>query len=461
MRRGLIILVIIAGLAAAGWYGYRQFQQRVQAAQEPSWETIDVSRGDISAAVSATGEMLPEREANLTFQLSGFINELPVEVGDRVQAGDVLAQLDATDLELAVRQAEVSLRTAQAQLRQLQVLPSESDVAAAEAALASAKAAYQELLKGADADQLAAARAQVEQARVQLEQAQQAYDRVKDRPEIGLLPQSVQLQQATIGLETAEAQYRVAAKNANQAQLAQAQAQIAQAQASLDRLKQGPQAEQVEIAQAGVDQAEIALEQAKNRLEDTRILAPWPGIVTAVNVVEGTLAQPGAPAILIADDGKFHLNVEVDEVDIAGIAEGQPVTIEIDALADQVFAGEVQSVAPAARVMPTGGVAYDVRIDITPGDAPLRSGMSATATIISSTRNDALLIPNRAVQLERETGRTFVERLVNGEPQKTEVRLGLRDDQQAEVREGLEEGDQLAIRTRSSLERLQQTFGGP
>jgi len=460
MRRALVILVVLAGLAAAGWFGYQQFQERARAAQQPTWETVSVQRGDISAAVSATGEVLPELEANLAFQSTGLINEAPVEVGDRIAAGQVLAQLDTSDLELAVRQAEVSLRTAEAQLRQLQAPPSESDVAAAEAALASAKAAYQELLKGSDADQLAAARSQVEQARVQLEQAQQAYDQVKDRPEVGLLPQSAQLQQATIAFETAQAQYRVAAKSANEAQIAQAQAQIAQAQSGLDRLLEGPQDEQVEIAQASVDQAEIALEQARNRLDDAQIVAPWSGLVTAVNIVSGTLAQPGTPAIRIADDSKFHLSVEVDEVDIAGIAEGQPVTIELDALPDRVLAGQVHNVAPAARVTPTGGVAYDVRIDIAPGDAPLRNGMSATATIISSTRNDALLIPNRAVQLERESGRTFVERLVNGEPQKTEVRLGLRDDQRAEVREGLEEGDQLAIRNRSSLERLQQTFGG-
>jgi HlyD family secretion protein len=365
-----------------------------------------------------------------------------------------------SDLELAVRQAEVGLRQAEAQLRQLDAPPGASDVAAAEAALASAQAGYQELLKGTDADQLASANAQVEQARVQLEQAQQAYDRIKDRPDAGLMPQALQLQQATIAFETAQAQYRVATKGANTAQLAQARAQIAQAQASLDRLREGPKAEQVEIAQAGVDQAQIALEQARNRLDDAQIIAPWAGIVTRVNIVPGAFAQPAAPAIEMADDGQFHLSVEVDEVDIAGIREGQPVSIEVDALPESVLTGRVASIAPAGRNTPTGGVAYDVRIDFDPSDAPLRAGMSATATIISSTRENVLLIPNRSVQLERETGRTFVERLADGQPQRVEVRLGLRNEQLAEVREGLADNDQLAIRSRSSLEQLQQSFGG-
>ncbi len=92
---------------------------------------------------------------------------------------------------------------------------------------------------------------------------------MKDRPDVGLLPQSLQLQQATIAYETAQAQYRVATKNATAAQVAQAQSAIAQAQAGLDRLRKAPSAEQIEIAQASVDQAQITLEQAQNRLADT------------------------------------------------------------------------------------------------------------------------------------------------------------------------------------------------
>ena len=71
-----------------------------------------------------------------------------------------------------------------------------------------------------------------------------------------------------------------------------------------------------------------------------------------------------------------------------------------------------------------------------------------------------LLIPNRAVQVQRDSGQTFVERLTDGVPLKVEVRLGLRTEQQSEVRDGLAEGDQVIIRSRSSLEKLQQTFQG-
>ena len=461
MRRALTIIFIIAAISVASWFGYQQFGL-AKAAEAPDYDVVTVHRGNIAATVSATGAVLAEREANLTFQGAGTISGILVEVGDQIKRGQVLAQLDTTDLELAVRQAEISLRTARAQRRQLDEAASFSDIAAAQAALESAQAAYQDLLNGTDADQLAAARASVEQARVSMEQAQQAYNKIKDMPNAGLMPQALQLQQATINYETAEAQYRVAARGANEPQLAAARAQVAQAQANLDRLFKGPSAEQVEISDAGIDQAQLALDQAERRLEDARITAPWDGIVTTVNIVEGTMAQPGAPAIQMADLSQFHIDVQVDEIDIANIDEGQQVTIEVDAVPDEQLTGKVAKVAPAATTTATGGVSYQVTINFDPTDIVLRAGMSATATIVSSSRQDVLLLPNRAIQRERETGKTFVERIgENGFTQRVEVRVGLRDDQQSEIRDGLDEGDQLAIRNRSFQEQIQMTFGGP
>ncbi len=458
MRRIVTVLVILAGVIGLSWLGYQQFGG-AKAAASPGYEVLPLTRGNIIAVVSASGTVLPERQTNLAFQTGGTIAKVAVQVGDQVQAGQVLAQLDTQDLELALRQAQIGLRQAEAQLQQLKAGPNPVDVASAKAALASAQAAYQQLLAGTDADRLAAARAQVEQARVALEQAQQAYDKVKDVPGVGMLPQSLQLQQATINYETAQANYRVASRGADQAQLAAAQAQVAQAQAALDRLLRGPTKEQLDVAQASVDQARLAVEQAQRRLDNARLVAPWDGIVTAVNIVEGAWAQPAAPAIQLADHSRFHINVQVDEVDIASVAPGQSVTIELDALPDQKLAGHVYRIAPAATVDQAGTTSYLVTIHFDQATPALRAGMSATASITSSMRKDALLVPNRAVQVDRETGKTFVEKETPTGPQKVEVRLGLRDDQHSEVREGLSDEDRVIIRQISSREQLQRAFG--
>ncbi len=473
MRKFFIVVIILAILGAAGYFGYQQYLKR-QTAQKPDYETVTVSRGNISATVSATGAVLPEREVSLAFSASGAIAAVNAEVGQQVAGGHVLAALDTADLELAVRQAEVGVAQAQAQLRQLQEKPNPVDVAAAQAALDSAQgslrstqAAYQQTVKGPDRDTLAAAQAQVDQAKVQLGQAQQAYDKVKDRADVGMMPQSVQLQNATIALETAEAQFRAAQKSVTSAQVsaalaqvAGAEAQVAQAQAGLDKLLRGPSAEQVAIAQAGVDQAQLALEQAKRRLANAQLVAPWPGVVTTVAIVQGGSASLGQPAVRLADTTKFHLDVQVDEVDIAVIQSGQTVQVEIDALPDVRLTGKVSRISPASTVSQTGGVSYSVRLDIDPTDAPLLAGMSTTATIIARTRENVLLVPNRVVQLERETGRTFVERVAGEKLERVEVQLGLRDDQTSEVREGVAEGDVLAIISRTSADQLRNLFGG-
>ncbi len=460
MRRAAVILIILAVVISGGWVGYQRFGG-AKAPDTPDYEVGQVTRGNIAATVSATGSVQPEKEARLTFQSAGTITSVAVTAGDRVSGGQMLAELDTTDLDLAIRQAQISLRTAQAQLQQLQDGPSASDVAAAQAVLSSAQVAYQQLLKGVDADQLTAEAGQVEQAKVQLQHAQEAYDKVKDQPNVGMFPQSIQLQQATVTYETAQAQYRVATRGADQAQLSAAQAQIAQAQATIDKLQRGPSPSQLEIARAGVEQTQLAVEQAQRRLDNARITTPWDGTVTAVNIVVGSLAQPGTPAIQITDVSRFHIDLLVDEVDIASVAVRQPVTLELDALPDQELTGHVSMISPASTPGTGGVVSYQVRVTIDPSDAPLRAGMSATAIITSSSHENVLLIPNRSVQIERETGKTYVERLANGLTQRVELRLGLRDDTQSEVQAGLVEGDQVVIRNFSSIQQLQQSFGGP
>jgi multidrug efflux pump subunit AcrA (membrane-fusion protein) len=135
------------------------------------------------------------------------------------------------------------------------------------------------------------------------------------------------------------------------------------------------------------------------------------------------------------------------------------VTIELDALPDQKLAGHVYRIAPAATVDQAGTTSYLVTIHFDQATPALRAGMSATASITSSMRKDALLVPNRAVQVDRETGKTFVEKETPTGPQKVEVRLGLRDDQHSEVREGLSDEDRVIIRQISSREQLQRAFG--
>lgn len=490
MRRFLITLIVLGLLAAGGWYGYQRFQEtQTAAAAIPAYETTDIARGSINSTVSATGSIEPEAEVALSFRGAGRVDQVLVTVGQTVDAGQLLAQLDVTDANLALEQADVALQISKAQLAKMENPPSESDIAAAQAAvtvaqasvasgeasLASAQASYRQLLAGATAAERAVQEAQIRQAEANVRQAQQAYDQVKNLPNVGALPQAAQLEQATVAYEVAQSQYAVTQQGATDAQIAQSLAQIAQAelsvrqarsnlltaQNSLDRLLEGPDAEDLEIARAQVRQAELSRRQAENTLNNSQLAAPIGGVISQVNIRQGELYGSSAlPAIVLTDLDSFHMTVLVDEIDVRQVQVGQTVRLSLDALPDAGISGSVTKVSPTARDV-GGVVAYEVEIVPDPTDAPLRAGMSATAIITTAQVDNVLLAPNRYIQLDRESGRAFVQKIVGGQPTLQEIEMGLRNDRFTQVLAGLNDGDSIALIRVSSEDQLRGAlFGG-
>ena len=500
MRKIVIVLIVIAVLAAGGWWLY-QNKIAPKAEPEAAWEETTIRRGTLTALVNATGSVLPRQQTTLSFQNPGRVAEVLVEEGQSVRAGQVLARLDTTDLEFAVTQAELALRqakaayaqaqaaleqaqiglnTAQAQLLRTQQGASAYDIAAANAAVESAKAAYRRLLAGPTPEEKRAARANLDQAEAALEQAQAAYDQVADRPDVAMLPQALQLQQATSAYEVAKANYELTLREPSEAEIASARSAIAQAEASLNRLLEGVSDEDlliaqlaveqaqvgveqaqagVEQAQVGVEQAQLSLDQAQSRLADAELTAPHDGVVTTVGVQEGELVG-GQPAFVLTDLSEYHVEVTVDEIDIGRVTEGQPVTVTLDALPGEALSGQVEAIAETPS-LEAGVVSYKVTIRLDPTTAPLRVGMTATVDIETERRENVLLAPNRFVRLDRATGQAFVDKLVNGEPTSVEIQIGLRDETHSEVLSGLEEGDVIVLITESSREQLRRAVGGP
>ena len=459
MKRFVTIILILAVVIVGSFYGYELFAQEKEP-EAPDFDSMAVERGTIISTVSATGSIEPQARVLPSFKGAGRVAGVLVQEGQEVKAGGLLAHLETAELELALAQAETGLTISRAQLAKAQTEPNPSDLAAAEAALASTQAAYRELLKGPSEDELQVAKGNVERARMILDQAQAAYDKVAHLPNVAMLPPSLQLQQATLDHELAQTNYRLATRGPSEAQKAAALAQIAQAQATLDRLKEGLSVEDLDIARAQVRQAEVAVEQALLALDGTRLTAPFDGVITAVNIKAGELSSSARPAFEMTDLSHFHINVNVDEIDIGIVEVGQQASISLDALPEAKIAGRVASIAPTAN-LETGVISYRLRIDLEPTNAPLRSGMSAMASIITARADNVLVVPNRLIQIDRQNDRAYVERVEEGLPVRVEIQIGMRNEQQSEVVAGLEEGDVLAIRQVSSLEQLRDTFGPP
>jgi RND family efflux transporter MFP subunit len=246
----------------------------------------------------------------------------------------------------------------------------------------------------------------------------------------------------------AEAQLAALQERPTESELASAAAQVAQARSQLASLQERPRPEDVAITQAQVDEAAVALAQAQASLEDAVLSAPFDGTVLAVNVRDGEWASPGAPAIVLATTDMLVVAVNVDEVDVAHLAEGQAAHLKFNALKG-IEGGQADGVVTAISPSSTnvsGAVAYAVEIGFQPGSLPVRLGMTADVEIVVARADGALLVPNRAVEADRTAGRYYVTRqLTGGAVQRLEVRIGLRDESSTQILEGLEEGDLLVL----------------
>ncbi|WP_373325837.1 HlyD family secretion protein [Sporomusa paucivorans] len=234
-------------------------------------------------------------------RISARVDELSVQEGDEVQAGQVIAKLDSKELEVQVAQAKASLAVAQAKL-------------------AGVKA-------GSRPQQLAQAGAATEQAAANLENARKMYER-------------------------AEALYQQGAVSAQQRDTAQANLSVAQAQyhaagESYSLTAEGARSEDIQAAAALVEQAAAALKNAELQLGHAVIRAPIAGVIAVKSVNIGESVSIGQPIVNIANLKDVWVAANIDETYIGKVHTGQSVDFTIDAYPGQNFTGEVSEVGAA------------------------------------------------------------------------------------------------------------------
>jgi HlyD family secretion protein len=447
------IVVVVAALSVGGYLKFSA--QPANAASAANLNTATVQRGTLAATVNAAGNISAAQQVALNFQQTGVVQKVNVQVGAQVKAGQVLAALDTTDLQLQVQNAQVNLKIAQDKLAQakspntaqdiasaraqvdaaqaaydkLVAGAASSDIAAAQAAVTSAQAAYTAAVNAANAgdSNLATAAAAVQKAQAAVQAAQAAYDKVAGEPNIGSSPQALTLQSATTDYQSALASYQSlqatsksdaaskvqSAKAAldqaqanlvklqtqvNQNDVVSAKALVTQAQNNLEKLLAGSDANTLDIAQNGVDQANIALQQAQAALAQAQVVAPFDGIVTAVNVTPGQeAANSTTGAIQLADLNHLQVVVNMAEVDVNKTKVGQDVQVTLDAVPNRTFQGKVSLIAPAG-VMTQGVVNYPVTIDLSAPSNAVKTGMTANLNVIIAQHDSVLMVPNRAVK---------------------------------------------------------------
>jgi HlyD family secretion protein len=332
--------------------------------------------------VNAEGTIVPTPHTTLAFKTSGRVIEILVHEGDAVKAGTVLAALDTTALNAQVTQAQAALTVAQKQLAQLKAGATTAERQSAKQALDSAQATLAKVKAGSTVDQLAQLKANIDSAQAQVDQAQAKYDRAggASNPFMGMMPESVVLQQATTSLRAAQAAYRDATGHPTESEVKAAESAVAQAESAVARLDPTPEA--IALVEAQAAQAQAALDLAKTPLQDAVLTAPFDGTVATLDLNLGQVVSPGAPVISLGDLQNLRVEtVDLVEIDVAKIALGQPAKIKLDAFPDKIFNGKVIQISPFATDR-RGDKVFKVTLDVSDAaNAGLRWGMTTNVEI--------------------------------------------------------------------------------
>ncbi len=203
--------------------------------------------------------------------------------------------------------------------------------------------------------------------------------------------------------------------------------------------------QQVEIAEAQLEQARLQADIAAENVQETVLRAPFDGVVTEINAEVGQVPNPTQPVFVLMNTASLRVEGTVDEIDAPRIKRGMDALLTNDAFPDREFPGTVTRVA--GYVTSTQRQARIVPVEIAlAGQAPFIVGMSVDAEIIVDRSDNVLYAPTFSVF--EEEGETYVYRIADlnlpfGRAEKTAVSTGMQSNDFVEITRGLEGGDRI------------------
>jgi len=372
------------------------------ASAEAATLTPEITTQESISAVSATGVVVPAQSSTLSVSTSGIVEQVLVEEGDSVSAGQILLRLEGKeDLGAAIESAEYELTLAQQALDELYDNNAIDQANALQAAAQSYEALRQAeynayyfsvpanqqdfgLFEGADVTRETLASARETYQPYKGSSSEFTYidcDEIEAAKQFPALCGSTDRYNVEDQLEDAEADFKTAVDRIeNQSAVILAQENLRQAMKEYETLTQGPDPDDIAAAEARLENAQASLDAAQAYFDDLEVRAPFAGTVSEMYTSVSEWIAPGQPTLLMAD--LEHLRVEttdLSEVDIAQVVVGDAVAVTFDALPGVEDAGQVTRVAPKADE--GSGVNYKVVVELDEIPAQLRWGMTAFVDI--------------------------------------------------------------------------------
>lgn len=478
-RKTIITVTIIVILTVAGGYTYYQKKasQSEQTTSGPDSGTAVAIQGNLTVSASGSGTLVAQTDASFGFDTSGQVAQVMVEVGDQVEAGQVLAQLDETlaqmnydeaqqvlqELYSAASIATVKQEIATAQDAQVtahdwlsyllspEVIDAEEKLAAAEKSLSDAQAEAQ-AHPSEEANQAVAAQvAAVAYFKDKLSQAQTYY---KDTylPEtfghyenVGSRRYPKIVLATYIDPNTGEEVPDISAPSAADItkarnDYAQAKETITEGREYLSMLNTGVIPEDATGTRlSDLYQAQQALNNAQTALNETRLVAPISGTVTSLDINVGEQAVASSVITISQLNQPYVVDAYLDETDWSSARVGNKVTVTFDLLPDQTFPGTVTTVYP--ELVDSGNsslVHIVVQLDQSISQN-LPAGTGASLSVVGGEANGVVMVPVNAVH--KTEGGYAVTVIQNGQQTERNVEIGIQNETYVEIKSGLDAGE--------------------
>ena len=401
---GLAVVVTVGALLGTGTIKMGQANaEQIQMASVTTVEKADY--------VDSSGEFEVHPFAELTWNTSGTVSDINVKEGDHVKTDDILMSLQTTSVPASVVSAKASLIEAQKALDDL--LKSDTPRSQAWIALRDSEDVLQKAQNYRDSLN---SEITIQDLKLVTKYTPYGPKQIPTVKKYKYTPDGETIANADADLALAKAKYE-------------------DAQREYDRLKDGINKDDLEIAQAKVDAAQATV-------NSMYILAPFDGEVLYVVSTLGDVVNPGTQAIILADTNHYYVTAHVDEADIAKVKVGQPVTITSDGLPGVELTGKVSTINPVG-MNSNGLIKFAVKIALDPTESQILLGGTADVTIMVNEATSKLLVPLAAIQNGKDG--EFVEVQSTNGTQKVNVTTGDLVGNSVIVSGDLKEGDQVVV----------------
>ncbi len=402
MKKALIFVGILILLGAALYWAGAESRKETKASAPAVGnrqrvipvETVELPRGTLERHLYLTGSIVAEATVDVFSKVSGILERIRVNQGDRVEADQIIAMVEREEKEAELQEDGAALDVLRARWAQMET--------------------------GARPEEIAQAEQLVRQTKASWETSLDNYRRLKKLKDRDYISQQL-LDEAMLKVTLNEAEYSSASEK-------------------LTLLKKGARQEDRDALLAQIRQAEASVRLAEMQLKNTTIRAPISGVVSKRFVDKGALVSKTTPIVRIVAMDRVKAVVQVVESELAQLHCGATADISVDAYREEIFKGKITCISPT--VDPNSRTA-DVEIQVDNRDYRLKPGMFARVNLVVQRREQVLLLSKDSLLRESDPARVFIHD--SGRASLREVTLGLEGEQFVEVLRGLREGDEVIV----------------